>query len=147
MREIARTHPDTAIVYPVHLNPNVQKSVRESLTGLDRIHLTGPLGYLPFVDLMDRSFMIIMDSGGIQEEAPSLGKPVLVVREETERPEAVEAGCAKLVGMDPVDIVREASVLLDDADAYAEMRGGDNPFGDGSASQRIVDTLCLGFQR
>ena len=146
LREIVRRHPDTAIVYPVHLNPNVQKSVRESLTGLDRIHLTGPLGYLPFVDLMDRSFMIITDSGGIQEEAPSLGKPVLVVREETERPEAVEAGCAKLVGMNPDDITREASVLLNDADAYAEMRASDNPYGDGLASERIVDILCSGLE-
>ena len=142
LREIVRTHEDTVLVYPVHLNPNVQKPVREILGGQERIHLIEPIEYLPFVYLMDRSHLIITDSGGIQEEAPSLGKPVLVTRQVTERPEAVEAGLARLVGTNREKIVAEASHLLTDAEAYAEMSRGENPYGDGTAGRQIADILC-----
>jgi UDP-N-acetylglucosamine 2-epimerase (hydrolysing) len=142
LKAVVRAHPDTVLVYPVHFNPNVQKPVNDILGGEDRIHLIDPIKYLPFVHLMDRCHLIITDSGGIQEEAPSLGKPVLVTRAVTERPEAMEAGLAKLVGTDQRKIVAEAGRLLTDPDAYAGMSGGRNPYGDGRASQRIVAVLC-----
>ncbi len=132
---------DVEIVYPVHLNPRVQEPVLRLLGGKPNIHLIEPLDYLPFVYLMNRAYLIITDSGGIQEEAPSLGKPVLVMREETERPEAVEAGTVKLVGTDDRKIVSEAENLLDDEAAYAEMSQAHNPYGDGKASQRITEEL------
>lgn len=132
---------DVQIVYPVHPNPNVQKSVRRFLSGLKSVHLIEPLEYLPFVYLMDRSFFIITDSGGVQEEAPSLGKPVLVTRDTTERPEAVEAGTVKLVGTDRATLVREAHRLLDDKVAYDAMACAHSPYGDGRASSRIRDIL------
>ena len=141
LRDIVRQHADTAVVYPVHLNPNVRKPVGEILRGQDRIHLIEPLEYLPFVHLMDRSHIIITDSGGIQEEAPSLGKPVLVTRTVTERPEAVRSGLAKLVGTDRDTIVQSAAELLTDADVYQRMSHGENPYGDGNASRRIVEVL------
>jgi len=141
LRDLVQKHPDTVLVYPVHLNPNVQKPVNQILGGVDRIHLIQPVDYLKFVYLMDQSYLIITDSGGIQEEAPSLHKPVLVTRETTERPEAVEAGLAMLVGTNREKIVAEASRLLTDGEAYARMARGDNPYGDGRASQRIVETL------
>lgn len=141
LREVVRSHEDTVLVYPVHLNPNVQRPVRDILDGEDRVYLIDPIKYLPFVYLMDRSYLIITDSGGIQEEAPSLGKPVLVTRAVTERPEAMEAGLAKLVGTDRAKIVAEAAELLTDSRAYAAMSGGENPYGDGHASQRIVAAL------
>ena len=134
-------HGNVEIVYPVHLNPNVTESVNKSLDGKPNIHLMGPLDYLPFVYLMDRAYLVITDSGGIQEEAPSLGKPVLVMRDVTERPEALDAGTAKLVGIDKKNIVAEAVRLLDDEDAYATMSRAHNPYGDGKASQRIVEEL------
>jgi UDP-N-acetylglucosamine 2-epimerase (non-hydrolysing) len=133
--------PDVQIVYPVHLNPNVQEPVRRLLGKADRIHLIEPLEYLPFVYLMERAKIIITDSGGIQEEAPSLGKPVLVMRAVTERPEAVEAGTVKLVGTDDNAIVAECERLLDDAKAYAAMVKTHNPYGDGQASRRIVEEI------
>ncbi len=135
---------DVQIVYPVHLNPNVRGPVHEKLQGRPRIHLIEPLEYLPFVYLMDRSHIILTDSGGLQEEAPSLGKPVLVMREVTERPEAVEAGTVRLVGTDVAMIVAETARLLDDQTAYAEMSQAHNPYGDGLASGRIREALVNG---
>jgi UDP-N-acetylglucosamine 2-epimerase (non-hydrolysing) len=133
--------PDVQIVYPVHLNPNVQEPVRRLLGAADSIHLIPPLDYLPFVALMDRADLLITDSGGVQEEAPSIGKPVLVMRDTTERPEAVEAGTVRLVGTDTAAIVREATRLLDDPDAYRTMSRAHNPYGDGQAASRILATL------
>ena len=144
LRDIARAHEDVAIVYPVHLNPNVQKPVHEILGSENRVYLIEPIEYLQFVLLMDCSYLIITDSGGIQEEAPSLGKPVLVTRMATERPEAIQTGLAKLVGTHRGTIVAETSHLLDNQKAYASMSRGDNPYGDGAASQRIVDILYEG---
>jgi len=138
---IAAQHPDVDIVYPVHLNPNVSEPVSRLLKGLDNVHLIDPLDYLPFVYLMMHCHIVLTDSGGIQEEAPSLGKPVLVMRDTTERPEAVEAGTVKLVGTDCDMIVREALWLLHDADEYRKMSVAHNPYGDGRASARIVDAI------
>ena len=132
---------DVEIVYPVHLNPNVQEPVRRILGDKEALHLIPPLDYLPFVRLMQRAEIIITDSGGVQEEAPSLGKPVLVTRDTTERPEAVEHGTVKLVGTDTAAIVEEAERLLDDPEAYAEMKRAHNPYGDGKASQRILQRI------
>ncbi len=132
---------DVQIVYPLHLNPNVQEPVRRILSGIENIHLIEPQDYLPFVYLMDQSNFLITDSGGMQEEAPSLGKPVLVMRDTTERPEAVDAGTVKLVGTDRAAIVREANCLLDDAAAYDAMARAHNPYGDGRAAARIRDIL------
>lgn len=132
---------DVEIVYPVHLNPNVKGPVEANLGGLSNVHLLAPEDYLPFVYLMDRSTIIITDSGGVQEEAPSLGKPVLVMRDTTERPEAVEAGTVRLVGTDVDAILSQANLLLDDADAYAAMSRAHNPYGDGRAAARIVEAL------
>ena len=132
---------DVQVVYPVHLNPNVQEPVRRILSGIADIHLIEPQDYLPFVYLMDRSTFLITDSGGVQEEAPSLGKPVLVMRDTTERPEAVEAGTVKLVGTDRAAIVREANRLLNDVAAYDAMARAHNPYGDGQAAARIRDVL------
>lgn len=136
--------PDVQIIYPVHLNPNVQQPVKRILGGLENVHLIEPQDYLPFVVLMDRSHLIITDSGGIQEEGPSLGKPVLVMRDTTERPEAVTAGTARLVGTDVERIVAEAERLLDDTAAYEDMARAHNPYGDGKASQRILEELTRG---
>ncbi|MFI0398236.1 MAG: non-hydrolyzing UDP-N-acetylglucosamine 2-epimerase [Thiolinea sp.] len=132
---------DLEIVYPVHLNPNVREPVNRLLSHNSNIHLIDPLDYLPFVYLMNRAYLILTDSGGIQEEAPSLGKPVLVMRDATERPEAVQAGTVKLVGTDTDKIVQEASHLLGDRHAYEAMGFAHNPYGDGKACQRIVQTL------
>lgn len=132
---------DVELVYPVHLNPNVQEPVRRLLGDILNIHLIEPLDYLSFVYLMNRAYLIITDSGGIQEEAPSLGKPVLVIRDTTERPEAIQAGTVKLVGTDAVKICREMNELLDDEVAYQRMAFAHNPYGDGYAAKRIVDIL------
>jgi UDP-N-acetylglucosamine 2-epimerase (non-hydrolysing) len=137
---------DVQIVYPVHPNPNVQAPVQRHLSGLANVLLIAPLGYVPFVDLMRRCYLLLTDSGGIQEEAPSLGKPVLVLREKTERPEAMQAGTARLVGTDEERILREAALLLDDPAEYGRMAHVHNPYGDGRASQRISD-LILSFFR
>ena len=128
---------DIHIVYPVHPNPNVQAIVNERLRPHPNITLTGPMDYVPFVDLMRKAYLILTDSGGIQEEGPSLGKPVLVLREKTERPEAVEAGTVKLVGTDAATIVRETMAVLDSPDEYERMSRIHNPYGDGHASERI----------
>jgi UDP-N-acetylglucosamine 2-epimerase (non-hydrolysing) len=133
--------PDVEIVYPVHLNPNVKGPVEEKLSGLANVHLIAPQDYLPFVYLMSRADIILTDSGGVQEEAPSLGKPVLVMRETTERPEAVEAGTVKLVGTDAALIVSEVSHLLDDRAAYEAMAFAHNPYGDGQAVDRILKRI------
>ena len=129
------------IVYPVHLNPNVQKPVRTLLSEVRNIHLIEPLQYEQFIYLMDRSYFIITDSGGVQEEAPSLGKPVLVMRDTTERPEALEAGTVKLVGTNPEHIVQNAHRLLSDIEAYRQMSKAGNPYGDGHACEKIVKTM------
>jgi len=141
LMEVAQQHPDVDIVYPVHLNPNVREPVNRLLNGISNIHLIAPLDYLPFVHMMSRSHIILTDSGGIQEEAPSLGKPVLVMRETTERPEAVSAGTVKLVGTNAADIVREINRLLLDTSAYRDMSYAHNPYGDGNACQRILEAL------
>jgi UDP-N-acetylglucosamine 2-epimerase (non-hydrolysing) len=141
LKEIARTHPDTDIVYPVHLNPNVQKPVYELLAGVDNIYLMDPLDYLPFVYMMQHCYLILTDSGGVQEEVPSLGKPVLVMRDTTERPEAVEAGTVKLVGTDAAVIVENVDRLLSDEGAYQTMARAHNPYGDGTACKRVVGFL------
>jgi len=139
--DIARTHPEVQIVYPVHLNPNVSEPVKRILRGINNIMLIEPQDYLPFVYLMDKSYLILTDSGGIQEEAPSLGKPVLVMRETTERPEAVSAGTVKLVGTNTAKLVEEVTRLLNDEGAYHTMSRAHNPYGDGQACRRILDAL------
>ena len=141
LRELAIRHPDVNFVYPVHLNPNVQKPVKTLLVGLDNVHLIEPLGYEPFVHLMQQSYLVLTDSGGVQEEAPGLGKPVLVMRDTTERPEAVDAGTVKLVGTSVERIVTEVSNLLSNSSAYAEMSRAHNPYGDGKACRRIAEYL------
>ena len=133
--------PDVQIIYPVHLNPNVQEPVNRLLGHCDNVHLIPSQGYLAFTLLMKLSYLILTDSGGVQEEAPSLGKPVLVMRNTTERPEAVEAGTVKLVGTDKQRIIDAATELLDDDAAWKLMSQSLNPYGDGTASQRIIDTL------
>ena len=136
---------DVQIIYPVHLNPNVKGPVEVNLGTLERVRLIPPQDYLPFVHLMRRADIILTDSGGVQEEAPSLGKPVLVMRDTTERPEAVDAGTVKLVGTDPALIVRETMALLDDDDAYESMSRAHNPYGDGLAAQRIHNAIVEFF--
>jgi UDP-N-acetylglucosamine 2-epimerase (non-hydrolysing) len=143
MRALTRlaARPDVQLVYPVHRNPNVSGPARRMLAGVANVALLDPLPYVPFVDLMRRSHLILTDSGGVQEEAPSLGKPVLVMREKTERPEAVEAGTVKLVGTDEDCIVRTAARLLDDEAEYRRMTRVHNPYGDGHACERIAEAL------
>lgn len=141
LKLLAIQHPQVQIVYPVHLNPNVQIPVKKFLDNINNIYLIEPQEYLPFVYLMMRSFIILTDSGGIQEEAPSLGKPVLVMRETTERPEALKAGTVKLVGTDVTKIITEVSTLLAEVASYDAMSLAHNPYGDGSACRRIVDAI------
>lgn len=143
LADIAAEHADVEILYPVHLNPNVRQPVAEILAArqLNNVHLIDPVDYLPFVYLMDRAHLIITDSGGVQEEAPSLGKPVLVMRDTTERPEAVDAGTVRLVGTSREKIVSETRRLLQDEAAYAAMSRAHNPYGDGKAVQRIVENI------
>lgn len=146
LRRISDDH-NVQVVYPVHLNPNVQKPVQAILGGAPHIHLIEPQDYLPFVWLMRRSTVIVTDSGGIQEEAPSLGKPVLVMRDSTERPEAIEAGTVRLVGTDDKKIYEEVTRLLTDKAAYAAMSSAINPYGDGLAAQRIAAILTQDNQK
>lgn len=141
IHDLANMHPDVQVIYPVHLNPNVRKPVNRILTGINNIHLIEPQDYLPFVKLMDMSYLILTDSGGIQEEAPSLGKPVLVMRDTTERPEAVDAGTVKLVGANRDRIVEAVNHLLVDENAYKKMAMAHNPYGDGYASEKILQKL------
>ena len=145
LRDLARRHDAVDFVYPVHLNPNVQRPVYETLGDLPNVHLLRPLDYAPFVRLMDRSTFLLTDSGGIQEEAPSLGKPVLVMRDVTERPEGVAAGTVELVGARYDRITSAADRLLTDRIAYEAMSGAHNPYGDGAASARIVDAIRATF--
>lgn len=142
IRDCARRHEDWLFIYPVHLNPNVQRPVREILSDTPNVVLGAPLDYEPFVWLMDRCDVVLTDSGGVQEEAPALGKPVLVMRDVTERPEAIEAGTARLVGTDPRRIVASLEELLGDEVAYHRMARARNPYGDGLASERIVRQLA-----
>ena len=141
LANIAKQHPEVQIVYPVHLNPNVQIPVNDLLSDISNIHLIAPQDYLPFVYLMNRSYLILTDSGGIQEEAPSLGKPVLVMRDTTERPEAVDAGTVKLVGTDAALIQQSVIELLENPDLYQTMAAAHNPYGDGTACQQIIHAL------
>ena len=146
-REIADSHPDTELLFPVHPNPNVRAQVSELLGHHPRIHLCAPLGYLDFLHAMERATLILSDSGGVQEEAPSLKKPVLVLRDHTERPEGVQSGALKLVGTDRDLIVQEAHRLLSDPQAYAAMIANPNPYGDGQSSRRILDSISAFLQR
>ena len=141
LKQLALANKSIKIIYPVHLNPNVQGPVNEILSDVDNIKLIAPLQYESFIYLMNKSYFIITDSGGVQEEAPSLGKPVLVMRNTTERPEAIEAGTVKLVGTDPIKIIEEAQKLLDDNVTYESMSKAHNPYGDGKACNRIVNFL------
>nr|WP_269456988.1 UDP-N-acetylglucosamine 2-epimerase (non-hydrolyzing) [Actinobacillus suis] len=143
--ELANQYPEVQIVYPVHLNPNVHEPVSRLLAGIQNIFLIEPQDYLPFVYLMDRAYLILTDSGGIQEEAPALGKPVLVMRETTERPEAIKAGTVRLVGTDTRKIIAEVERLLQDKNAYQAMVQAHNPYGDGQACQRIVTAIKQTF--
>jgi UDP-N-acetylglucosamine 2-epimerase (non-hydrolysing) len=141
LRELAARFPDAQFVYPVHLNPNVQRVVHQTLGNLRNVTLLPPLEYLPLVQLLRQATLVLTDSGGLQEEAPSLGKPVLVLREVTERPEGIAAGTVKLVGTDTATIVRETAHLLTDQTEYERMARASNPYGDGQASQRILASL------
>lgn len=141
LRRTAERYPDLDLVYPVHLNPLVREPVERFLRGIGNLYLIEPQEYLPFVYLMSRAFLILTDSGGVQEEAPSLGRPVLVMRKNTERPEAVEAGTVKLVGTETDSICAAIELLLNDPDSYQAMSRAHNPYGDGRACQRILETL------
>jgi len=145
LKEIAEKRSDVTIVYPVHLNPNVQQPVRSILNGLSNIHLIEPLEYEPFVFLMSRAYLILTDSGGIQEEGPSLGKPVLVMRSTTERPEGIDTGTVKLVGTDRGKIVASSLELLENNAIYEMMSKAANPYGDGNAAERIVNLIDRNF--
>ncbi|MGA2948139.1 MAG: UDP-N-acetylglucosamine 2-epimerase (non-hydrolyzing) [Candidatus Sulfotelmatobacter sp.] len=142
LKDLVKQHPDIRIIYPVHMNPNVRSTVNSLLQNTDRIHLTEPLDYITFVSLLRRCFLVLTDSGGIQEEAPTFGKPVLVLRKLTERPEAAQFGMAKIIGMSRDAIVNETSHLLNDALAYQDMSEGENPYGDGHSSERIVEAVA-----
>ena len=141
LKQLAENNPDIQIIYPVHLNPNVQNPVYSILGNVKNVHLIPPLDYEPFIFLMNKSYLILTDSGGIQEEAPSLGKPVLVMRDTTERPEGVKVGTAKLVGTDSKHIVNETEKLLYDKVEYGKMAKAVSPYGNGNSSERIVDLL------
>jgi UDP-N-acetylglucosamine 2-epimerase (non-hydrolysing) len=147
LQDLVKLYPDIRIIYPVHLNPNVRSTVNSLLQNTDRIHLTEPLDYITFVSLLRRCFLVLTDSGGIQEEAPSFGKPVLVLRKLTERPEAAQFGMAKIIGMSREGIVNETSHLLNDAEAYQDMSEGENPYGDGHSSERIVEAITRWHQK
>jgi UDP-N-acetylglucosamine 2-epimerase (non-hydrolysing) len=145
LRQLADRNPDVEIVYPVHLNPNVQQPVLSQLSGHERIRLLPPLGYAELVRVLHQSHLVLTDSGGIQEEAPALGIPVLVMRTTTERPEGITAGVAKLVGTETEDIVRHAELLLNDATEYARMARAVNPYGDGRAAEKILCAILSRF--
>ena len=147
LAHIARTHADVELVYPVHLSPVVQECAKKHLSGIENVHLIAPLAADEMHNLMARCYLVLTDSGGLQEEAPALGKPVLVMRRETERPEAVESGTVKLAGVKYDDIVRMAGELIDDPAAYAAMAHAVNPYGDGNACRRIADAILWHFGR
>ena len=141
IRRVMDEHPDVKAIYPIHMNPVVRQTADEILGGEDRIHIIEPLEVLDFHNFLARSYMILTDSGGIQEEAPSLGKPVLVMRDTTERPEGIAAGTLKLVGTDEEVIYRSFKLLLENGEEYAKMSSASNPYGDGFACRRIADIL------
>ena len=141
VRDIVNKHDDVEVVFPIHLNPKVREIANKYLGGMDRVHIIEPLDYEPFCNLMGKVYMLLSDSGGVQEEAPTLGKPVLVIREETERPEGVEAGTAKLVGTHYQDVYDNLDLLLRDEAEYKKMANAINPYGDGNAAGRIVDII------
>ncbi|HOM48333.1 MAG TPA: UDP-N-acetylglucosamine 2-epimerase, partial [Candidatus Hydrogenedentes bacterium] len=143
---LSRKYSDTEFIYPVHMNPNVRKPVNDILRGQHNIHLIEPLAYENFVWAMNRAYFLLSDSGGVQEEAPHLGKPVIVMRGTTERPEAIEAGTSLLVGTDREKIINVCSTLLDDDNAYKAMSLAANPFGDGQASVRIAEAIKEHFR-
>ena len=145
IRDIIGEHDDVEVIFPMHRNPKVRSIVQDVLGDMDRVHLIEPLEYEPFANLMARTYLIMTDSGGIQEEAPSLGKPVLVLRDTTERPEAVQAGTVKLVGTDKMSVYKSAKELITNEDVYKEMSNAVNPYGDGLASERIVQALRYEF--
>lgn len=147
LRDIIGRFDDVEIVFPVHKNPKVREVVNSELGGLDRVHLIDPLDYQPFANLLARSHLVLTDSGGIQEEAPALGKPVLVLRDTTERPEAIEAGTVKLIGTDKERVYRETSLLLADGTEYHRMATACNPYGDGQASRRIIQAILWKYGR
>lgn len=141
IREVVQTHPGVEVVYPVHLSPTVQKAAHEAFDGVDAVHLIAPLDVLDFHNMAARSYFIMTDSGGVQEEAPSLGKPVLVLRDTTERPEGIKAGTLRLVGTDPNEVKKQMITLLDDPKEYQRMAEAKNPYGDGEASVRILAAI------
>ena len=141
LRKVLETHSDVEAIFPVHKNPKVREIVQEELGGLDSVHLIEPMDYEPFANLMGKVDIVLTDSGGIQEEAPALGKPVLVLRDTTERPEAVDAGTVKLIGTEYEDVLRETNLLLDDAEHYKKMAEATNPYGDGKACERIIRAI------
>jgi UDP-N-acetylglucosamine 2-epimerase (non-hydrolysing) len=147
LKDLVKKHSDIRVIYPVHMNPNVRSTVNALLQNIDRIHLTEPLDYITFVSLLRRCFLVLTDSGGIQEEAPTFGKPVLVLRKLTERPEAAQFGMAKIIGMSRDGIFNETSHLLNDAVAYQDMSEGENPYGDGHAAERIVEAVARWHQK
>src|SRR5579863_1560297 len=147
LKDLVEKHPDIHVIYPVHMNPNVRATVNALLQDTERIHLTEPLDYITFVSLLQRCFLVLTDSGGIQEEAPTFRKPVLVLRKVTERPEASQFGMARIIGMSREAIVSEADRLLNDSDAYLDMSEGDNPYGDGHGSERIVEAVSRWYQK
>ncbi|SDG12807.1 UDP-N-acetylglucosamine 2-epimerase (non-hydrolysing) [Selenomonas sp. WCT3] len=146
LRQLTEEFDDVEIVFPVHKNPKVREVVREELGGLDKVHLIDPLDYEPFANLMSRAHLILTDSGGVQEEAPALGKPVLVLRDTTERPEAVAAGTVKLIGTDRERVYEEAKMLLTDKEEYGRMAESVNPYGDGKASERIIQAILYHYE-
>jgi UDP-N-acetylglucosamine 2-epimerase (non-hydrolysing) len=146
LKDLVARHHDIRVIYPVHMNPNVRSTINALLGGIDRIHLTEPLDYLTFVSLLRRCFIVLTDSGGIQEEAPTFHKPVLVLRKVTERPEASQFGMAKIIGMSREAIFAEAERLLSDTEEYKLMSEGENPYGDGRASERIVEAITRWHQ-
>ena len=146
LRDLVIRHPDVRVIYPVHLNPSVQETVKGLLGGVERIHLTEPLDYITFVSLLRKCFLVLTDSGGVQEEAPTFSKPVLVLRKVTERPEASQFGMSKIIGMSRDRIVNETERLLNDTAAYEDMSDGQNPYGDGKASERIVEAVARWHQ-
>ena len=141
IRRVMEKHSDVRAIYPIHMNPQVRKAAHEELDGLDRVHIIEPLDVFEFHNFMSRSYLILTDSGGIQEEAPALGKPVLVMRDTTERPEGVAAGTLKLVGTEEENIYKEFDRLLSDSEEYKAMSQAKNPYGDGTASNRIADII------
>ncbi len=146
IKRLVAAHPQAEVIFPVHLNPKVRQVAQKILGGLERVHLIAPLDYEPFANLINQCHLILTDSGGIQEEAPALGKPVLVLRDTTERPEAVAAGTVKLVGTDPAALFEAASQLLKQPESYAQMANAANPYGDGKAAERIVQAILYHFK-